>query len=125
MHVLARIEPARLRRTGRKREGGTGRRVEFVFVVSLGDFDVELRGQRARGDAHQFQRDGDADRGVRRDEHRDVARRAVDARIETGVVARRADDDRNTRRLARIECAQRQLGPREVDCDGGLAQVCG
>ena len=43
----------------------------------------------------------DAQRGVRRDQHRDVARRAGDARFELGAVTGGADDDGHARGAAR------------------------
>ena len=79
------------------------------------DLDVEVGGQRLRGDAHQLARHRDAQRGVGRDQHTDVARRGRDACIELGAVAGGADHDGHARRAAHVERAQRQFGAREID----------
>ena len=53
----------------RRTRGG----IELVFVVRLENFDVELRRQRPRGDAHQLLRHGHSYRGVRRHQDCDLA----------------------------------------------------
>src|SRR3954467_12176318 len=52
--VRVRIETAGGRGGLGQRERGARRRVDLVLVMCLGDLDVEFRGQRARGDAHEL-----------------------------------------------------------------------
>ena len=72
-------------------------------------------GNALRRDAHQLLRHRHADGGVRRDQHRDVARRRGDARFELRAMPGGADDDGHARRTADVERAQAQVRTREVD----------
>ena len=73
------------------------------------------RGRACGGDAHQLLRHRDAQRGVRRDQHRDVARGSRHARFELRAVTRRADHDGHARGARDVERAQREIRTREID----------
>ena len=114
--IGVRIEAARLGGAVGQRQRGTRRRIHLVLVMRLDDLDVELRAATpARAMRTSSCATATPMRGVRRDQHRDVARRRRDARFELGAVPGRADDDGHARRAAHVERAQRQFGPREID----------
>ena len=112
---LGEVDAAPVGRRRAEHQRRAGRRIDLQPVMHLQYLDVPILAEQSRRLAHQVGEEVDAERGVRRLNHRYLCRGFADHPLMIRAKAGRADQDRFSRRDRRGDMLSDRVRYREVD----------